>query len=212
MADQASESWTDEALDQKRARLAELKSEIAVLEAELAQQHNPRWRGEGYYTAYYATSGFFLGMLGASVSLLLNVIGASIFGRHPLELIRVYLTFPLGERALELEQGIALAIGCCLYLGTGMLFGMITHLLLTRMAHGSAEFPLARRLVVATVVGIALWLVNFYGVLSWLQPLLFGGNWIVQQIPWWVAAITHLSFAWTMALVYPLGVYQPYRS
>ncbi len=212
MAAESSEGVTSESLDQKRARLAELKSQVAALEAELAAAEGPRWRGEGYYTAYYATSGFFLGMLGASVSLLLNVIGASVFGRHPLELIRVYLTFPLGEKALELEQGVTLAIGCCLYLGTGMLFGMILHLILSRIAHGAAEFPLARRLAIATVAGLALWLINFYGVLSWLQPMLFGGNWIVEQIPWWVAAATHLSFAWTMALVYPLGVYRPYRS
>ena len=46
---------------------------------------------------------------------------------------------------------------------------------------------------------------------DWLQPLLFHGDWIVTMIPPWVAALTHLVFAWTMALVYPLGTYTPYE-
>jgi hypothetical protein len=45
--------------------------------------------------------------------------------------------------------------------------------------------------------------VNFYLLLSWLQPLLFGGRWIAQLIPWWVAMITHLVFGWTVAALYP---------
>ena len=30
-------------------------------------------------------------------------------------------------------------------------------------------------------------------------------------LPWWVAAATHLVFGWTIALLYPLGEYTPYR-
>ena len=41
--------------------------------------------------------------------------------------------------------------------------------------------------------------------------LLLDGNWILEKIPMWVAALTHLVFAWTMAFVYPLGAYVPYR-
>lgn len=73
-------------------------------------------------------------------SLLFNVIGAPIAGKTPLELIRVYLTFPLGEKALELSNsgqggyavgdGMILAIGCCLYLATGMLLGIPVYLCL----------------------------------------------------------------------------------
>ena len=36
----------------------------------------------------------------ALASLLFNVVGASLFDKHPLRLIQVYLTFPLGEKAL----------------------------------------------------------------------------------------------------------------
>jgi hypothetical protein len=50
-----------------------------------------------------------------------------------------------------------------------------------------------------------------------LQPLVIGGdpgNWITNPnyLPWWVAAATHLVFGWTIALLYPLGVYTPYRN
>ncbi len=62
-----------------------------------------------------------------------------------------------------------------------------------------------------SALSIAVWLVNFYLILAWLQPLLFGGNWIVTEVPAWVAALTHLVFGWTMVLVYPFGIYVPYR-
>ncbi|MEZ6073710.1 MAG: hypothetical protein R3C10_26385 [Pirellulales bacterium] len=202
----------------KLQEIAELRARIDQLEAELsapdtgaaARVHG--WQPSGYYTTYYATAGFMLGMFGAVASLLVNIVGAQLTGRFPLELIRVYLTFPLGEKALELksgpDDGLTLLIGCCLYIGTGMLLGIPFHLVLTRFA---ADGGLPKRLIVATVLAVAVWLINFYGILSWLQPMLFGGNWIVEEIPIGVAVLTHLVFGWTMALVYPWGLYKPYR-
>jgi hypothetical protein len=61
------------------------------------------------------------------------------------------------------------------------------------------------------VLSLGIWLVNFYVLLEHLQPALIGGNWIVEQVPWWVAALTHLVFGWTMALLYPYGVFVPYQ-
>jgi hypothetical protein len=156
-------------------------------------------------------------MAAAMVALLVNIIGATIVGKHPLELIRVYLTFPLGEQALLLgdparvanaADGMILAFGCCLYLATGMVLGSLMHVILARTGGG-----LARRLAVASVAVLVIWLVGFYGILSWLQPLLFGGNWIVdpRYLPAWVAAGTHLVFGWTMAALYPLGRFVPYQ-
>jgi len=195
-------------LDERRRELAELHERIRDIEAELVEEGlRTRWQPREFYTAYYATTGFMLGMIAAAASLLFNIVGALLFGKYPLELIRVYLTFPLGEQALQIDSGIALAIGCCLYLGTGMLLGIPYQLVLSRFA--PATF--AGRFILVTVMSIALWLVNFYGILSWLQPLLFGGQWIVDEIPWWVAALTHLVFGWTMLLVYPLGLYVPYE-
>lgn len=198
----------------KNRRLAELRAQVSELETELSrdgQAPEPQWQATGYYTAYYATTGFILGGIAAMSSLLINIVGALLFGKQPLELIRVYLTFPMGEQALDfnaVDNGLILSIGCCLYVATGMLYGILFQIVLTRF---TADSSLAVQFVVVSLLAIAVWLVNFYGVLSWLQPLLFGGRWIVDQIPWWVAAITHLVFGWTMLLVYPLGRYTPYR-
>ena len=113
------------------------------------------WQASGYYAAYYATAGFLLGTFGAMASLLFNVIGAPIAGKSPLELIRIYLTFPLGEQALELTgagrsvyavgDGLILAIGCCLYLGTGMLLGIPVYMALARFAAEGRPAPEAAR-------------------------------------------------------------------
>lgn len=197
----------------KQRELEELRQRMASLEAELGGSESPHWQAQGYYTAYYATAGFVLGMFGAMTSLLFNIVGSLVVGQHPLKLIQVYLTFPLGEKALsvEMDSGLALAVGCSLYIATGMLLGIPFHLLLTRFTGASPDVSLAKRLALATIFGLLLWLVNFYLILAWLQPLLFNGNWIVEEIPWWVAAMTHLVFAWTMALVYRLGLYTPYR-
>ncbi len=194
------------------------------LEAEIAARESQGgWHATGYYTAYYATAGFALGIFGAMTSLLFNVICAPIAGKTPLELIRVYLTFPLGGDALQLagagqtahavSDGVILAIGCCLYLATGMLLGIPVYLGLTRFA---AKGGLMARLAVASIISLAIWAFNFYGILSWLQPLVIGGdpgNWITNSsyLPWWVAAATHLVFGWTIALLYPVGQYTPYR-
>ncbi|MFM8496508.1 MAG: hypothetical protein ACKOEM_13435 [Planctomycetia bacterium] len=202
----------------KKARLAELQAEAARLEAEVEAEafaDSVRdWAKRGYYLTYYATAGFFLGMVAALVSLMFNVIGASIAGKDPLQLIKVYLTFGLGAKALDpaFDSGLAVAMGCVLYIATGMLLGIIFHVILTRYA---SQVGLGGRLVWASGIAIAVWLVNFYLLLSWLQPLLFGGNWITSTnpvyLPWWVALATHLVFGWTMALVYPWGLFHPYR-
>ena len=208
-------------LEAKRHELEQLLDRARRLEDEIESEPSPSWRPPKSYFAYYATTGFMLGIFGAMTSLLVNVIGAPIAGKEPLQLIRIYLTFPLGEKALELAtgaknvyavpDGMILAIGCCLYLGTGMVLGVPFHVILARLAGGAS---LLKRLLVATVLALVVWAVNFYAIVSWLQPLLFRGRWITDPavLPWWVAAATHLVYGWTMALVYPLGRYTPYRT
>jgi hypothetical protein len=124
-------------------------------------------------------------------------------GQHPFRLTRVYLTFLVGEGAIEkdpfrADDIVLSAAGCCLYLLAGMLLGVLFYLTLYRWLP-RPTFP--RRFAAASVLSLALWVVNFYGVLSWLQPLLSGGDWIVRLIPWWVATATHLVFGWTVLLI-----------
>jgi hypothetical protein len=206
----------------KHQEFEALKARVAQLESELQEVEAQRlFQPSGKYPEYYATTGFLLGSIAAGVALLLNVMGAPIAGKHPLQLIRVYLTFPLGEKALALadpphaaqavSDGMILTFGCCLFVATGMLLGMPLQLVLSRF---NGQATVTKRLGIASALGLGLWLFNFYGVLSWLQPLLFGGNWIVNSdyLPPWVAAGTHLVFAWTMALLYPLGQFVPYQA
>jgi hypothetical protein len=211
-------SSRSQSLAEKRSRLAALQSEAAQLEAEINADHFGEaardWARRGYYLTYYATAGFFLGMVAALASLMFNIIGATLAGKDPLQLIRVYLTFGLGGRALDpaFDDNLALAMGCVLYIATGMLLGIVFHVVLSRYAPAAS---LGSRLAWASAIALVVWAVNFYGLLSWLQPLLFGGNWITSTdpvyLPWWVALATHLVFGWTMALIYPWGVFRPYR-
>jgi len=193
--------------ENKQERLAELRAEVAELERELNAPPKT-WKPSDapYYGFYHATAGLMLGIVGAIASLLFNIVGSLAIGQNPLRLIQVYLTFGLGESALspEFDTGMAMAIGCCLYIGTGMLLGIPFQMAIAKF------FPdanLSVRLMFATALGLILWAVNFYLVLSWLQPALFGGDWIVDPkiLPPWVGAATHVVFAWTMACIYPWG-------
>ncbi len=198
-------------LEDKQRELSQLSDRVLQLKAELATDDVAPFQPQGYYAAYYATTGFMLGIFGAMSSLLFNIVGSVLVGQHPLELIRVYLTFPLGDRALQLDSGLALAIGCCLYLATGMLLGIPIYLALTKFgANGS----FVKRVMIANLAAILIWVIMYYGVLSWLQPAVVSmspENYIIHRIPPWVALLTHLIFGWTMVLVYPLGDFVAYR-
>lgn len=215
-----SDNSTD--LSARQRELMELRQKANLLESEILEEAAVRpWSLTGFYTTYYATTGFMLGLIASAVSLVVNVIGAPIAGKSALELVRVYLTFPLGQTALQLtdaatkhyviNDGIILAAGCCLYLGTGMLLGVPFHVIAMRFA---ARASLAIRLAFGAALGVFLWAFNFYGILIWLQPMTCGGNWITDNsiLPWWVAAATHVVFGLTMIIVSPLGQYIPYHS
>ncbi len=179
----------NELIAQHRRAIEELETSAAAAPAERG------WPPKGPYWLWHVLVGLMLGGLASMVSLVANVAGAPWFGRRPLELIRVYLTFPMGSRALEQEEGVVLFIGCLLYLITGALYGVLFHFLMTFV------FPRIlgwKRFLLASGLGLGLWIVNFYLLLSWLQPLLQGDNWILRLVPPWVAAATHLAFAWTL--------------
>jgi uncharacterized membrane protein (DUF485 family) len=206
---------------QQMLELADLKARVAELEAQVAEgTRSPAWAPKEFYGAYYATTGFLLGIFGALASLIINIVGAPLAGKSALELIRVYLTFPLGENALRLASenadvysigdGVMLAIGCCLYLGTGMLLGVPFYTILGRLTEGRTN---AYRFLVATILAVVMWFVNFYLLLSWIQPALIGGRWITDPkiLPPWVAVLTHLVFGWTLAAIYSWGSFHPYQ-
>lgn len=198
-------------IEAKKKELSQLRKQARQLEMELTEATPVvAFQPTGYYATYYATVGFMLGLFGAMSSLLLNVVGSVLAGKHPLEIIRVYLTFPLGDQALQMESGLALAVGCCLYFGTGMMLGIPMFLALARWAD---QGSLVKRLLLASIISVVIWLVNYYGILTWLQPMLVENmspeNYIVNLVPWQVAMLTHLVFGWTLAVLYPLGRFTP---
>lgn len=180
-------------VDQLRKRLARLEEEL-----DRPGRVEPPWPPTEYYGAYNLMAGMVLGLVASAASLLFNIVGAAMLNKHPLELIRVYLTFPLGEKALTLDSGFTLAAGCCLYLCTGTIGGIPFHMVLTRYFSGSSTMV---RFLASSVLGVGVWIINYYGLLYWLQPVLIGGRWIVDQIPTFVAVTTHLVFGWTIFLM-----------
>ena len=195
------------AIDPKQELLA-LQQRVAEIETRLQDAAPQTWRRTEvpFYPTYLSWSGAILGMIGAIASLLVNVAGSLLVGQHPLKLIQIYLTFPLAEKALtgELNSGITLAVGCCLYILTGAVLAIPLQLVLVRWM---PKASLGGRLGFATMAGLVLWAVNFYLLLSWMQPALFGGNWIVELVPPWIGAITHVVFAWVVAALSPWGTF-----
>jgi hypothetical protein len=162
------------------------------------------WPETGYKVLPHVRVGALLGTTAGCTSLLSNIIGSVLWPtisgheQHPLRIIQVYLTFPLGESALQLNSGILLAGGCLLYLVTGILYGVLFEIVLSYLLPHANSWI---RLMACTILAVFVWAINFYAVLIWLQPLLVGGRWIIDLIPWWVAAVTHLVFGWTIALL-----------
>jgi hypothetical protein len=164
------------------------------------------WEEPGFDAVQNAKVGLLVGGMAGCTSLVLNVIGSVLWpaftseSQHPLRLIQVYLTFPLGESALQLNSGALLALGCALYLVTGMFYGVLFVLVMSFLLPRADVWA---RLAAASILALLVWAVNFYLLLSWLQPVLVGGRWIAELIPWWVAVATHLVFGWTVAVLYP---------
>lgn len=160
-----------------------------------------------FYGIWHVLVGGMIGSIAALVSLAMNMVGALAFGVDPMRLVRVYLTFPMGEQALVAEEGLVLFIGSGLYILTGASFGIVFHLAMRLMFRDAS---VGKRFLLATIFGLGLWIVSFYLILSWLQPMLLGDNWIVRLVPVWVAAATHLCFAWCLLVGEMFGNQTPF--
>ncbi len=189
-------------------RLAELQGEAAEILRLMEQSKNkpkPEWPPKSFYWGYHVLTGLLLGSFGAFISLALNMIGSAILGLDTLHLIRIYLTFPMGDAAFQADSSLTLLFGVTLYIATGAVYGIIFEAIMWKYFSTS---PKRKRFLVATALGLGIWIVNFYCILSWLQPMLFGGTWIISMIPAWVAGVTHLAFAWTMLLIGEFGHFE----
>ena len=191
-------------INQHLEAIRDLETQAAAAESDASS-----WPPKDFYLLWHVMVGLTLGGLGAAVSLLANGLAAPLFGKRALELIRVYLTFPNGRPGAAARRRVAA------HHRLRALPGDRSPL---RHPHPPGadsiyfdDASAGKRFAVATGIGLGLWIVNFYLILSWLQPMLLGGNWIVSLIPPWVGAFTHLAFAWTVAAAESFGKFEPYR-
>lgn len=196
--------------EEKLQRVQQLQAEATTLLQSLEVESSGNtisdsWPPKGFYWWYHITSGAILGGFGSVTSLLFNVIGSVIFGKHPLEMIRVFMTFPMGEAALTSEADTVLIIGVILYIVTGSILGVLFELIMAKYFKDSAT---TQKILITLALSTLIWAAGFYGILSWLQPMLFGGNWILEMIPWWVAMLTHMVFGLTMLLIGEWGHFE----
>jgi len=142
-----------------------------------------------------------VGVYAAWFSLALNVLGSLSVGQEPLKLLRVYATFFMGAEALgqAANQGVTLFLALVLHSGTGAVVGMPLYLVYHRR-FGHHETTM--RAINGVWLGIVMWVVNYYLLLSWFQPMVlrwvaYDGEiqpYIIRNIPFWVAALTHIAF------------------
>jgi hypothetical protein len=192
-------------IERQRRVLEELEQELE----RHAGKPMKSWYKSGFYTSYYIMAGLFLGALAAWVSLAFNIAGAWIAFGDPLRLLRVYATFFGGEAVLtQPDAGVATLLALILHSATGAVVGAPIHVVYSRYV---MQNTLSRRLVVGALLGVIMWAVNFHLLLGWLGPLVSGGTWIVDTIPWWVALLTHVSFTLTMLVLQPYWAFDPGR-
>ena len=153
---------------------------------------------EEWSLVYLGTVGALAGFLGSVTSLVANVLGAWALGIERLMLLRVYATIFEGSDALQLENTSFVAVVLLIHIIVGAMFGVV---FVTLTSHLPQSRQLAHYAAAGLGFGLLLWIGNFYLVLSWLQPLISGDAYIVENIPWWVAALTHSCYGLTLAAV-----------
>lgn len=204
-----------EAMSEERAALAkEIADHRAALRRleqrlrTLDQPVSPSWPPEGFYLTYYVIAGILLGILGSIASFVFNVVGSLIVNQDPLRLLRVYGTVFLGASALTTSDLNFFMLVGVVHFSVGAAAGALFHVLVNRFV---ANRPPTTIIALGAAYGLAMWIVNFYCVLSWLQPRLVGEAYVLRLMPAWIGAATHLVYGLTLGVLQPLGRFVPYQ-
>jgi len=153
--------------------------------------------GAKWTTLYFATVGAFAGYLGSVVILGAEIACARLMGFAPFMVLRYYATLRDGPNALLMTSRSFLLSAILMHLALGSALGAFFVLIVSR---GEIQ-RFAHYIAAGITFGLCVWLINFYLLLSWLQPLINGKAYILENIPWWVAAVTHALYGLTIALV-----------
>jgi hypothetical protein len=192
------------AIERQRAELAELERRLLLTEPEPAPLN---WPPTGFYLTYYVVAGTLLGILGSLTSFAFHVVGSLLVDQDPLYVLRVYGTVFLGAQALHTTDLNFFMLVAVVHFSVGAVAGAVFHVLVNRFPPKNVPTVVA----LGGAYGLAMWIVNFYFVLVWLQPRLVGTAWVLQLMPTWVAALTHLIYGLTLGVLQPLGRFVPYR-
>ncbi len=193
-------------LESQRRVVEQLEEQLRAAERV---ERDARWFPHGFYLAYYVLAGMVLGAVASWIALGANVLGAAVVGLDdPLRLLRVYSTILGGASTAQSNEAVVLVFATGLHTFTGVLCGTPIHVVYSRFFIGQS---LLQRLVVGAVLGVVMWLINFYGILSWLQPVITGEptSYIVNEVPPLIGALTHIVFAEVMVLLQPFAVFNP---
>jgi hypothetical protein len=184
------------------------RAAIADLETRLvAPPASPGWPPHGFYLTFYVVAGMLIGILGSLVSFLFNVLGSLVVNQDPLMFLRVYGTVFLGQKALVTDDLSFFMLVAVVHFSVGAIAGAVFHVGVNWLV---PDRPVAQ-IALGALYGLLMWLVNFYGVLVWLQPRLVGHAYVLEMMPAWVAALTHVIYGLTLGLLQPLGRFSPYR-
>lgn len=181
---------------------------IAELEARLAPPAAAEWHPGGFYTTFYIVVGMILGIIGGLTSFMFNFVGSALVAQSPMQFLRVLGTYFNGPEALTTTDFAFLMMVLLTHLSVGALAGAVYHVWVNRYL---PEGPLNKVLGSSALFGILLWLVTFYGIISWTQPMFYGQAYVLNEMPFWVALLTHLVYGLTLGLLQPLGKFVPYR-
>jgi hypothetical protein len=190
-------------IEAHRARIVELEAEMAAAGAVPLST----WPPQGFYLTYYIVAGAILGILGSLTSFLFNVFGSLVVDQDPYYFLRVYGTVFLGEAALKTTDLNFFMLVAVVHFSVGAMAGAVFHVWINRFG---PQLP-RQQIAAGAVYGLLMWIVNFYLVLLWLEPALVGQAYVLQLMPAWVAALTHVVFGLTLGVLQPLGRFVPYR-
>ncbi len=191
-----------------RAAISELEEQLGGSQARVEAVESP-WPPPGFYFTFYVVVGAILGVLGSLASFLFNVFGSLMIDQDPYRILRVFGTVFLGEEALTTANLNFFMLVAVVHFSVGALAGAVFHVVVNRYFPGKSW---GWYIAAGAAYGVLMWIVNFYLVLTWLEPALVGQAFVLEHMPAWVAAATHIVFGVTLGLLQPLGHFTPYRA
>jgi len=190
-------------IEQHRAALDDLQHRLHAARGAVPLD----WPPKGFYLTYYVVAGLMIGVLGSLTSFGVNVLGSLVVDQSPLRILRVYGTVFLGLDALRTDSLDFFMLVAVVHFSVGAVAGAVFHVAVNRFVPDRALLQIG----LGAAYGLLMWIVNFYFVLVWLQPKLVGEPYVLQLMPAWIGALTHLVYGLTLGLLQPLGRFEPYR-